>query len=164
MTSNHGSAGANNESGDAKKSSDKQGGGESKEDKEKATSTAEEDVENARISDDVDCFLAILLSLKQNDHDHNNNDQHPPDIPQSSIDKLLSTVELDLTKCEFENKSDKWFVSLLDAVDRVDKLSTALSAFSSSNDDYRNAADHSSSVLTFLNPPSTNYCPPWNSI
>ncbi|WOL11187.1 hypothetical protein Cni_G19949 [Canna indica] len=92
------------------------------------------------ISDDIDKFIGVILS---------DVDDHPSDIPESTIEKFVALVEEELAK--YETGEEKWpsggdEITLFDAIDRLSKLSSALSKFPSESKCYE-AMNRSGSVL-----------------
>ncbi|XP_072981750.1 exocyst complex component EXO70C1-like [Typha angustifolia] len=101
------------------------------------------------LSDGIDQFLGILLSLKD---DPDSEPGSSPELPESVVENFLAAVEKEIAK--YESGEEKWVhhdpnhdeISLLAAVDRVSKLTTALTAYSS-YPNYAGAVNRSGSVL-----------------
>ncbi|THU53890.1 hypothetical protein C4D60_Mb10t19150 [Musa balbisiana] len=128
---------------------------EEEREEEKATKEQEEEKEasNAEepeatlltISEDIDRFLRLLLAVE----DGQDGSHEPPEIPESTVEKFVILVEEEIAK--YETGEEKWpsgddELSLLDAIDRVSKLTSAVAKFSSELT-YNEAMNHSGSVL-----------------
>ncbi|CAL9770101.1 unnamed protein product [Musa acuminata subsp. burmannicoides] len=97
------------------------------------------------ISEDIDRFLRLLLAVE----DGQDGSHEPPEIPESTVEKFVILVEEEIAK--YETGEEKWpscddELSLLDAIDRVSKLTSAVAKFSSELK-YNEAMNHSGSVL-----------------
>ncbi|RWW80740.1 hypothetical protein BHE74_00010903 [Ensete ventricosum] len=93
------------------------------------------------VSGDIDNFLAVLLAVE----DGRDGRHEPPEIPESTVEKFVVFVEEEMATYE------KWpsggaESSLLDAINRVSKLTTGLRKFSSESK-YQQAMNRSGTVL-----------------
>ncbi|XP_064984289.1 exocyst complex component EXO70C1-like [Musa acuminata AAA Group] len=128
---------------------------EEEREEEKATKEQEEEKEASNdeepeatlltISEDIDRFLRLLLAVE----DGQDGSHEPPEIPESTVEKFVILVEEEIAK--YETGEEKWpscddELSLLDAIDRVSKLTSAVAKFSSELK-YNEAMNHSGSVL-----------------
>ncbi|URE09440.1 Exo70 exocyst complex subunit [Musa troglodytarum] len=97
------------------------------------------------VSGDIDNFLAVLLAVG----DGRDGRHEPPEIPESTIEKFVVLVEEEIAM--YETGDEKWSSggaepSLLDAIDRVSKLTTGLRKISS-EPKYQQAVNRSGTVL-----------------
>nr|XP_018682878.1 PREDICTED: exocyst complex component EXO70B1-like [Musa acuminata subsp. malaccensis] len=97
------------------------------------------------VSGDIDNFLAVLLAVG----DGRDGRHEPPEIPESTVEKFVVLVEEEMAT--YETGDEKWpsggaESSLLDAIDRVSKLTTGLRKFSS-EPKYQQAMNRSGTVL-----------------
>ncbi|RWW34594.1 hypothetical protein GW17_00000636 [Ensete ventricosum] len=128
---------------------------EEEREEEKATKEQEEEKEESNaeepeatlltISEDIDRFLRLLLAVE----DGQDGSHEPPEIPESTVEKFVTLIEEEIAK--YETGEEKWpsgddELSLLDAIDRVSKLTSAVAKFSS-EPKYNEAMNHSGSVL-----------------
>ncbi|XP_065044554.1 exocyst complex component EXO70C1-like [Musa acuminata AAA Group] len=117
---------------------------------EEASSAPEEPPEASfgSISEEVDGFLSFLLSID----DGRDQWPEPPAMPEPTIKKFLDFVEEELVKYESGKDgasppaNDE--LVLFDAIDRVAKLTSALSIFSSDTK-YNKAMTRASSILRY---------------
>ncbi|XP_008811747.4 exocyst complex component EXO70B1-like [Phoenix dactylifera] len=104
------------------------------------------------ISEEIDHFLGILASLQ----DVQDQISEPPELPESNIEKFVAMLEKEIAT--YESGEQKWSpdhdeICLLDAFNRLHKLTSALTPFSS-DARYNHAMNRTGSVLhhamTFL--------------
>ncbi|KAG1327531.1 exocyst complex component EXO70B1-like [Cocos nucifera] len=120
---------------------------------EKATEEEEASKENVEesepnfiaISDEIDRFLGVLASLQ----DVQDQGYEPPELPESTIEKFVDLLEKEIDT--YESGERKWSpdhddTSLLDAFNRVHKLASALTQFSS-EPRYNHAMNRTGGVL-----------------
>ncbi|XP_074579091.1 LOW QUALITY PROTEIN: exocyst complex component EXO70C2-like [Curcuma longa] len=126
-----------------------QEGEEEEEEEEEANPTEEEEEANAEeadasptaISADVDNFIALLLSVEDGGE--------PPIIPESAVERFVQLVEKEIAKCEAGEakvEEEEGASALVDAVERIFKLTTAVARFSS-DPGYQQAMNRAGGVL-----------------
>uniref|UniRef100_A0A6V7QXH5 Exocyst subunit Exo70 family protein n=1 Tax=Ananas comosus var. bracteatus TaxID=296719 RepID=A0A6V7QXH5_ANACO len=97
-----------------------------------AAANAKETVTDfATLSEEIDQFLGIFFSLKAVPNPENCT---PPEIPESVVENFVTAVEKEIVK--YESGEEKWSpdhdeLSLLAAIDRISKLTSAVTTFSS---------------------------------
>ncbi|KAF8408459.1 hypothetical protein HHK36_007612 [Tetracentron sinense] len=96
-----------------------------------------------KVSEEIDRFLSILSSVKYK--------SNPPEIPDS-VEKFVKLVEAEIAKYDSGKAPTKWCQvseqdsSLLEAVDRISKLTNLLREFSSESE-YASSHNRTSTVL-----------------
>ncbi|RRT81396.1 hypothetical protein B296_00009839 [Ensete ventricosum] len=98
------------------------------------------------ISEDIDLFLTVLLSLEEDGRYEN---REPPDIPEPTVERFVTLLEKEIGR--YESGEAKWCSDndefpLLDAIGRVSKLTAAVTRFSSDTK-YNQAMNRAGGVL-----------------
>ncbi|THU66805.1 hypothetical protein C4D60_Mb05t18070 [Musa balbisiana] len=113
--------------------------------KQEGTRNGEEaEASFATISEDIDKFISVLTI-----DDGQDQSGEPPEIPESTIEKFVALAEKEIVKYEAGDakwSSDRDDLSLLDAIDRISKLASAMTRFSSESK-YNQAMNRSGSLL-----------------
>ncbi|XP_010927946.1 exocyst complex component EXO70C1-like [Elaeis guineensis] len=120
---------------------------EKQEEKEEATKENFQEAEPnfIAISEEIDHFLAILVSLQ----DAQFQISEPPELPESNIETFIAMLEMEIAT--YESGEQKWSpdhdeICLLDAFNRLHKLTSALTPLSS-NAKYNHAMNRTGSAL-----------------
>ncbi|PIA41954.1 hypothetical protein AQUCO_02100061v1 [Aquilegia coerulea] len=100
----------------------------------RSSSSSDFDTNLLKLSEEVDQFLS---TLSQNDNGDDDN-KKPPEIPDS-VEKFAKLVQVEIVKCVSGDVSSKLFyepeeepeITIFDSVDKISKLTNALSEFTS---------------------------------
>ncbi|XP_026657383.2 exocyst complex component EXO70B1-like [Phoenix dactylifera] len=130
-----------------------QGGKEEKPYKEATKEGEQGDKSRASHSDATIIFADIdrFLSVTSIDRDGQNQSHHdPPEIPEAAVGRLVSLVEEEITRYEsiageWSRKSDE--LSLLDAIDRISKLSATIATIFPSETKYGKAKNRAGAIV-----------------
>ncbi|XP_009405100.2 exocyst complex component EXO70C1-like [Musa acuminata AAA Group] len=98
------------------------------------------------ISENIDVFLTVLLSVEEDGRDES---REPPDIPEPTVERFVTLLEKEIGR--YESGEAKWCSDndefpLLDAIGRVSKLTVAVTRFSSDTR-YNQAMNRAGGVL-----------------